>query len=93
MLTKYSDRGLVIVAVNLDKERADADAFLAETPADFDVVYDPEAKLAREYGVRGMPSSFVFGRNGELVATHLGFKTKKQDEYEALLVEALGEMP
>lgn len=36
-----------------------------------------------------MPSSFVFNRNGELVARHLGFKVKKQDEYEALLVNAL----
>ena len=93
MTEKYADDGLVIVAVNLDKDRAAADAFLAEIPADFEIEFDPEATIAREYGVEAMPSSFVFGRDGKLVARHLGFKVKKQDEYEAVLVEALGDTP
>lgn len=93
MVEKYAERGLVVIAVNLDKDRADANAFLAEVPASFDIEYDPDASIAREYGVEAMPSSFVFGRNGEPIARHLGFKLKKQEEYEAVLVKALGEMP
>ena len=93
MLERYGDKGLVIIAVNLDKDRPAADAFLAETPANFEIEFDPKAAIAREYGVEAMPSSFVFGRDGELVARHLGFKVKKQDEYEAVLVNALGGMP
>lgn len=93
MMSKYADQGLVIVAVNLDKDRAAADSFLAETPADFAIEFDPDATTAKEYGVNAMPSSFVVGRDGEIVARHLGFKVKKQDEYEAVLVEALGETP
>ena len=57
------------------------------------IEFDPDAAIAREYGVEAMPSSFVFGRNGELVARHLGFKVKKQNEYEALLVKTLGDTP
>ena len=93
MMDKYADDGLVFVAVNLDRDRADADAFLAEVPANFELEFDPDASIAREYGVEAMPSSFVFGRDGELVAKHLGFKVKKQDEYEAVLVKALGGTP
>jgi thiol-disulfide isomerase/thioredoxin len=74
MTEKYADDGLVIVAVNLDKDRAAADAFLAEIPADFEIEFDPDATIAREYGVEAMPSSLVFGRDGKLVARHLGFK-------------------
>jgi len=40
-----------------------------------------------------MPSSYIIGRDGDIVTRHLGFKVKKQDEYEAILVEALGETP
>jgi peroxiredoxin len=40
-----------------------------------------------------MPSSVVIGRDGEIRASHSGFKVKHQDEYEAILVEALGEQP
>ena len=91
MIEKYADDGLVIVAVNLDNDRAAADAFLNEIPANFEIRFDPEASLAREFGVEAMPNSFVYGRDGELVARHLGFKVKKQDEYEAVIVKALGD--
>ena len=93
MVAKYADQGLVVIAVNLDKEPEAADAFLSEVPADFEIRFDPDASLAQEFGVEAMPNSFVFGRDGQLVARHLGFKVRKQDEYEAVLVQALGDTP
>jgi cytochrome c biogenesis protein CcmG/thiol:disulfide interchange protein DsbE len=89
MRQKYGDRGLVIVGVNVDRERRDADGFLAETPATFDIVFDPAGHLPKEYGVMGMPSSFVFDREGRLVARHVGFQNGKRDEYESVLRNAL----
>jgi peroxiredoxin len=38
-----------------------------------------------------MPSSVVIGRDGEIADTHIGFKVKRQNEYEAILVAALNE--
>ncbi len=89
MQAKYGDDGLVIVGVNLDRSRSDAEAFLAEYPADFEIVYDTDASLAREYGVQAMPSSIVFGRDGSVRERHMGFKVRQQDEYEAAIVAAL----
>ncbi len=89
MQEKYADDGLVIIAVNVDADPAAASAFLEEYPAQFRIINDPDADLAREYGVVAMPSSYIFDRRGALVTRHLGFKVKKQDEYEAILVEAL----
>jgi len=89
MQQKYGDSGLVIIGVNMDAEAEEAQAFLANYPADFDIVYAPDGALAKEFGVRAMPSSFVIGRDGEVVTRHLGFKVKKQDEYEAALLSAL----
>ena len=90
MQAKYGDDRLVIVGVNVDRNRDEADEFLAETPADFHIHYDAAASLARAFSVEAMPSSFVFGRDGELQASHLGFKVKRQPEYEAALVAAMG---
>jgi thiol-disulfide isomerase/thioredoxin len=90
MQEKYGDEGLVIVGINLDMERAEAGRFLAEFPADFRIVYDDGMVLARRFEVMAMPSSYVIGRDGEVVAEHLGFKVKKQDEYEAVIRQALG---
>ena len=91
MHAKYSSQGLVIVGVNVDNDPAAAAAFLKEYPADFQIHYDTEAVLARQYDIQGMPSSVVIGRDGEIDETHIGFKVKRQNEYEAALVAALNE--
>ena len=89
MQAKYADDGLVIVGVNLDNELDSAAEFLEEFPADFRIYYDKQKELAKSYGVQAMPSSYILGRDGELIKKHFGFKVKQQDEFEALLVEAL----
>jgi len=89
MQEKYGDDGLVIIGVNMDSDPADRNEFLQETPANFQIINDPGGELARAHDVIAMPSSYIFDRSGEMVTRHLGFKVKKQDEYEALLVESL----
>lgn len=89
MQAKYGDDGLVFVGVNMDADAAEAQQFLDEYPADFEIIYDPEGELARKYDVIAMPSSYVFDRNGQQIVRHLGFKVKKQADYEALLRETL----
>jgi len=91
MHEKYGDQGLVIIGVNLDEARNDAEAFLAEYPPKFEIWYDESKELAREYDVTAMPMSYVIGRDGQRVARHFGFKVKKQDEYEAAILAALGQ--
>lgn len=89
MHAKYADDGLVIIGVNLDADEREAQSFLDEYPAHFKTVSDPDGSLAREYDVIAMPSSYVFDRDGKRVTRHLGFKVRRQDEYENILVEAL----
>lgn len=82
MQDKYGDQGLVIIAVNLDEDRADADRFLKELPAKFQVLYDPDGKLAEQYKLIGMPSSFIIDRNGAVHSRHAGFHDSSPAEYE-----------
>ena len=85
MRARYGDRGLVVIGVNVDKDRGDAARFMREVPIDFEVVYDPAGAIAAGYEVEGMPSSYVYSRDGKLVARHLGFQNARRPEYEALL--------
>jgi len=89
MHDKYAEQGLQIVAVNLDKERALADGFLAETPAKFTVRFDPAAKLAKQFEVQAMPSSYLLDAAGNVIAKHFGFKLADASEYEAEIKDAL----
>ena len=86
---KFGDKGLVIIAVNMDKKKQDMADFLKEHPVSFTVVRDASAKLAKEVQIPTMPSSFLLDKNGKVHAFHRGFKgdTKKKytEQIEALL--------
>jgi thiol-disulfide isomerase/thioredoxin len=86
---KYADRGLVVLGVNVDRTRADAENFLRDVPARFDIVYDPEGALAARYDIPGMPSSFVFDPDGALVARHIGFRNADRAQREAEITKLL----
>jgi thiol-disulfide isomerase/thioredoxin len=91
MQRKYGPSGLQIIAVNLDKDRALADGFLAEVPAEFALRFDPAANLAKEYGVEAMPSSFLIDADGKVLASHFGFKTADTADYERAIEAALAQ--
>lgn len=92
MQEKYGDR-LVIIGVNVDRERADANKFLAQVPAHFQLIYDPAGELASKYELLGMPSSYVFDTSGKLVDTHIGFRKGQRAEREAQLRNLLVPTP
>jgi cytochrome c biogenesis protein CcmG/thiol:disulfide interchange protein DsbE len=77
MQDRYRDRGFTVVAVNVDKKRADADRFLQANVARFAVVYDPDGKAPLAYDVAGMPSSYLIDRNGKVVAVEAGFRDER----------------
>ena len=87
---RFADRGVVVVAVNLDKSRNDADAFLAKYPAPFTVAFDPEGKTPEAYKVAAMPTTFIIGRDGTILNRHAGFDPKQTAAVEALIREACG---
>jgi thiol-disulfide isomerase/thioredoxin len=89
MHRKYGPNGLQIIAVNLDKDRALADKFLAEVPAEFALRFDPAGDLAKHYGVQAMPSSYLIDAEGNVLATHAGFRTGEAAEYEQAIQNAL----
>lgn len=89
---RYGADGLTIIGVNVDAERRDADRFLEAVPIEFEVVFDPEGDLAKQFKVQAMPTSYVIDRGGRIVATHLGFREAKKDENEAA-IKALLDQP
>lgn len=81
---------LVIAAINLDKNRSDADKFLEDMEVTFAIHYDPEGTLAEAFEVKGMPSSYLFDGNGQLVGSHVGFRKKDEAGLYAAVSAAIG---
>jgi thiol-disulfide isomerase/thioredoxin len=85
---RYAPRGLTIVAINLDKDRDAAEAFLEKYPAPFLVGFDPAGKTAEAFRVSAMPSTFLISRAGSLLHSHTGFDPRKAGALEAMIEEA-----
>ncbi|OOV86566.1 TlpA disulfide reductase family protein [Oceanospirillum linum] len=78
----YRAEGLEVVAINLDHEAGLAKEFLQDLPVQFTVLLDTDAQLPEEYGVIGMPSSYLIDRNGKIRAQHIGFHSDRVKAYE-----------
>ncbi|MEY4754300.1 MAG: hypothetical protein RJA44_1975 [Pseudomonadota bacterium] len=89
MQARYGARGFQVLAVNLDARREEADKFLAQVPARFTVAFDAKGDSARQYEVKGMPSSLLIGADGTILARHAGFRDEQRKELEAAIVAAL----
>lgn len=89
MQEKYGGQGLVVIGVNVDRERAEADRFLRDIPARFAIVYDPRGEIATRYDLPGLPVSYLVGPGGELVARHVGFQSGRRADREAQLLKNL----
>jgi peroxiredoxin len=70
------DRGLVVLAVNVGQSRDTAAAFTSKIGVSYDVLLDPDSTVAKQYGVVGLPTSFVLGRDGTLRGKILGESDK-----------------
>ena len=78
----YGRRGLVVIAVDLDRHRADASRFLARFHPSFRIVHDPSGSLAQKYAVTGMPTTVLIDRRGRVRDRHIGFLPSKAAGYE-----------
>jgi len=89
MHEQYAAKGLVIVAINVDKDRADARQFIGHFSPPFLIGYDRAGKTAEAFHVEGMPSSFLISPTGTILYSHVGFDLKDAAKIEAQIKKAL----
>ena len=86
---QYGSDGLVIIAVDVDRDRAAADEFLAASRGALQIVYDPKGAIAGRYAVKSMPTAVLIGRDGKVHSVHDGFVVSQEDRYLADVVALL----
>src|SRR5690349_10498741 len=84
-------KGLVVIALNVDEQRKNADAFLAERPHVMRVAFDQKGQAAQAFSLQAMPSAVVIDRGGRIRYTHMGYTEKTVAQYRAEVLELLGE--
>ena len=89
----YKGRGLTIIAVNLDRDRSDAESFLKKYQPRFEVRFDPQGHWAEAFKVQGMPTSVMIDRAGNARFTHVGFRPADGSRYVQQIEQLLAEHP
>jgi thiol-disulfide isomerase/thioredoxin len=70
---RYRDRGLEVLAVNLDMlSTAGVEAFMQEVGVTFRVGLDPSWSTAQAYRVLGLPTTYLIDRAGHAVVREVG---------------------
>jgi peroxiredoxin len=74
---RFSSKGLVVLGIS-DEEAAKVEPFIRERKVSFPVLLDPGRKVNEMFVVEGIPKSFVYDREGKLVAQSIDMRTQKQ---------------
>jgi thiol-disulfide isomerase/thioredoxin len=90
LLKRYGPDGFTVIAINVDRKRADADRFLAQTPVSLPLAFDAQGDTARSFEVKVMPTSFVIGRDGVIRAVHAGYRDDEARAREEQVRKLLG---
>jgi cytochrome c biogenesis protein CcmG/thiol:disulfide interchange protein DsbE len=72
---RYRERGVVVLGVSFEDPKEAALAFRDELGGDWPLVEDPGSDTAIDYGVFGVPETFVIDPDGTIVAKTTGAVT------------------
>ena len=76
---KYKDRGLQVIAISVDSEKAidEVRKLKDKLKLEFDIVFDHEMEIAPKLGITGFPETFFVDREG-MMLKFLDPKSNKQ---------------
>jgi cytochrome c biogenesis protein CcmG/thiol:disulfide interchange protein DsbE len=61
---KYADRNLTILAVNAGQDKATVETFMQKLGVGYPAAMDESSKIARSYGVVGLPTTYLIDGQG-----------------------------
>jgi len=88
MSTRVKSKGIEIVGLSIDENKADAEHFLTRKSSwALTLGHDPEQKVADEFKPPKMPTSYVIDRKGIVRQVNAGFERADAKKIEAQLVD------
>jgi peroxiredoxin len=86
----FKQTEFALLAVSLDRQGGPAvKAFAEARQLTFPILLDPTNEVSRAYGVRGLPSTYLIGPDGYLIAAAVGARDWSRTEAKALIAGLL----
>jgi peroxiredoxin len=74
---QFKNEGFVVLSIS-DEDAAKVTTFIGEYKFTFPILLDPGKKINELFNIDGIPKSFVYDRDGKLVAQAIDMRTKRQ---------------
>lgn len=88
---EFSSRGFAVIGVNARENKEAVARYAKELGLTFPLVFDADGKITALYGVIGLPTTFVVGRDGRAVAFAIGPRSWESAPARALMEALLTE--
>ena len=72
--TEYHDKGFEVIGISLDQDKGALEGFVKKREMAWPQMFDGkgwESDLVKKYGIRGIPATFLIGKDGKVAATDL----------------------
>lgn len=89
---RYKDRGVVVVGVNIQDRERPAREFIQRFGHTFPNGMDRTGRISIDYGVYGVPETFIIDQQGRMIYKHVGAVTEESilEKIAPLLLEGTG---
>jgi peroxiredoxin len=74
---RFKDQGLVILGIS-DEETSKVEQLVAKQKVTYPILLDPGRKVNKLFRIQGIPKSFIYDRDGKLVAESIDMRTRVQ---------------
>jgi len=90
LFREFNAKGLTVLAVNVQESPRQVTQFIHELKITFPVVLDSNGAVTGDYGVRALPTTYLIGKKGEVLAMGLGSREWAGDRFRPLFHSLLG---
>ena len=88
---EYLEKDVVVVGVNVDKDKSSMEKFLKKNSYNFKIIFDIEKNLVSELNVKTMPTTFIVDKNSNIITEKRGYFKKTKSEIKSILDNLVNE--
>ena len=82
-------KGVEFFAVNQREDKGDVEQFVKETSLSVPVLLDLDGSIGDSYGVEGIPTTVVIGKDGKVRKVFVGFGDDSEDQLKMAIQQAM----
>lgn len=83
--TEYENVQVVTICTDKPRNKEKAKAFIKSNRYDFEVLFDPNRKVQKQFNVTSIPRTLIVAPNGTVLLDHTGYKPGDEAHFKEII--------